>query len=318
MARHFRYASHAQVLEDHPAFTWDAVLDPDESSLERVRERWPSPRGVRRLDDLQDPGSFDVAVLAIPPGRRAELVEALPGLRAVIVEKPLGEDLREAEHFLEICRNRGILVQVNLIRRGDLGLTRLMRERSRTLGSVQAASGYYGNGLVNNGSHLVDLIRMVVGEVEWVQAIGGVPSILEGPLPGDANIAFSLRCTNGAPVMVQPISQTNYREFSLDLWGTGERLAIAQGGLEVLEYRRREHRALGGDHEIVSDEPIVHRTALGDALFTLYTNLGEALDGTRELLSPGESGLRTARVVEAIRRSFHQQGARVTLDGFTA
>lgn len=43
MARHFPYATHAQVLRDHPGFDWRAVVDPSVDALAAARDGWNVP-----------------------------------------------------------------------------------------------------------------------------------------------------------------------------------------------------------------------------------------------------------------------------------
>src|SRR5205085_6759463 len=115
-----RYAAHAQVLADHPAFDWCAVVDHSESAREAARTTWGVPTTVadaRELGALAN--DIEVAVLATPPASRARLLDHFPALRAVLVEKPLGRTLDESAAFLQRCRERGIAVQVNFWRRAD-------------------------------------------------------------------------------------------------------------------------------------------------------------------------------------------------------
>jgi len=118
-ARYYPYSTHAQVLADHPAFTWEAAVDISEEALQRVRGRWPVRYAVRTIQELPPDCQPEVAVLSTPPHVRMEIVEQFPALRAVLVEKPLGRTPAEGERFLDYCRRRGIHVQVNLWRRGD-------------------------------------------------------------------------------------------------------------------------------------------------------------------------------------------------------
>src|SRR5438067_588095 len=74
MGRHYRYASHAQVLRDHPSFEWGAVVDVAPEALRAARERW----GVKiATADLAECAAYapDVAVLATPPAERLRQIE---------------------------------------------------------------------------------------------------------------------------------------------------------------------------------------------------------------------------------------------------
>jgi len=119
MARYFDYASHAQVLRDHPLFSWEAVVDPSENALRLAGEQYNIPILVKNGSELADKIRPDVAIIATPPRNRKAIVEMLPGLKGIVVEKPLGTTLEESRLFVETCKKKGICVQINFWRRGD-------------------------------------------------------------------------------------------------------------------------------------------------------------------------------------------------------
>jgi predicted dehydrogenase len=310
MARHFPEATHAQVLAAHPEFRWDAVVDPSPAARAAARERWKVPCVAADLGALPRREEIEVVVIATPPETRGAVLGALPGLRAVLVEKPLGIELSEAQTFVAACRARGVLVQVDLLARADPDLRALaaggLKER---IGAVQAAFGVYGNGLSNNGTHLVDWIRLLLGEVAGAQAAPAARSFAGGPIPGDLNLPFVLWLAGGGAAMVQPLRFDAYREVGLDLWGDRGRLALWNEGLTAVECKAAPHRFLDGAREIASDRPTSWTTGLGRALHAMYDNLAAALRGAAPLVSPGEDALRTMSVVEAIRESARNGGA---------
>ena len=311
-ARYFSYATHAQVLADNPSYRWEAVVDISDEALELARTRWKVPYVAKSLDELKDRCEPEVAVVATPPGSRLEIIKRLPDLRAVLVEKPLGLTVSEAERFLEECDRREILVQVNLWRRADETFRRLASGHMADLiGEPQAAFGTYGNGLINNGTHLVDFARMMFGEVETVQATSGKEALEVGPIPGDCHASFSLGVPGGPAVAIQPVDFNCYREIGLDVWGTEARLAIMNEGLSILVYPRHPHRAMEGEWEIGQEAPQVVEPTVGRALYHLYDNLAAAVRQGEPLWSPGTSALQTAKVVQGILQSAEANGSLV-------
>jgi predicted dehydrogenase len=298
-----KYSTHAQVLADHPAFDWGAAVDPSAEARSAAVTRWNVPLVAESVDALAGEYEPEVAVIATPPGARSGIVERLPGLRAVLVEKPLGRDLREAEEFVALCEARGIAVQVNLWRRGDELLRSLARGLLRAeVGQPQAVFGVYGNGLLNNGVHVVDLLAMLFGEVELVQAVSASRTA-SGPIEGDLDIAFVAELSGGVTASILPLDFRHYREVGLDVWGESGRMSIMQEGLTVSVYPRIENRSASGEHEIASDRPTVLPSTLGYAFYNLYSNLADAIGGGAELWSPAVGALRSERVVDAVRRS---------------
>jgi len=303
MARHYRYAAHAQVLADHPAFEWVAVVDPDDAALEIARDEW-SVAGARTAAEIPDALGIEVAILATPPQSRLAILDALPALRAVIVEKPLGIGIEAARAFLEFCATRGITVSVNLWRRADPLYRELAAGRLRELvGECRSVTVLYGNGLVNNGTHMVDFARMLFGEIADFRLLGTRRGFEEGPIPGDTNPAFALEIDTGLTIAFCPARFNEYRENGVVVWGSEGRLDILNEGLTTLHYPRTENRAMQGEREIASDLPTPLAPTVGHALYALYDNLAAAIEGTEAVCSPADSALESTAWVDRIREA---------------
>jgi predicted dehydrogenase len=236
---------------------------------------------------------IEVAVLASPPEARMAALDAFPNLRAVLMEKPLAPSLSEARAVVEACRARGIMLAVNLMRRADPAMGRLAGgELQERVGQPQVAFAVYGNGLENNGVHLIDLVRMLIGEVGSAQAVAA-----------DDGESFVLRCAGGVTVMAQSIDFTNYRELGLDIWGTCGRLSIVLEGLTLVDTQVGPHRYAQGERELIHDAATVGLSGLGSALYGMYDNLAAALENGAPLFCSGDDALCSAAVIDAIRRS---------------
>lgn len=314
MARYYPYATHAQVLAVHPDFAWEAVVDISDEALELARNRWKIPHLAKSVEELTHCYQPEVAVIATPPESRSAIIEQLPTLCAVMVEKPVGLTVAAGQDFLDHCNRRRILVQVNLWRRADETFRSFAAGKlGELVGQPQAVFGVYGNGLLNNGTHMVDLVRMLFGEIETVQSVGGVASYTAGPIVGDVNVPFTLRLCSSLTVMMQPIRFEDYRENSLDIWGEKARLSIMQEGLGICLYPQCENRAMQGEREIASDQPQALDTTVGQAFYNVYSNLADAVNGEASLWSPGESALQTARVIEAVMDSARRNDVPIAL-----
>jgi len=301
MALHYRYASHAQVLTSHPRLRWVAVVDPVEEVRASVHARWGTLVTARDLSELPADCQPELAVIATGPGRRREILDALPGLRAVLVEKPLAETLSEAESFVAECDRRRILLQVNLWRRADEQFRRMAAGGLHELiGPPQAVFGVYGNGLRNNGTHMVDFVRMLLGEVVDARVPAGARVTVGGPLPNDLSTPFSLRLARGGEVTFQPVDFRHFRENALDIWGERGRLSILQEGLRIVTFPRVPNRAMQGEREVSSDAPTILTSTVGDALFHMYSNLVDAVETGAPLWSPASSAIETTRLVDRV------------------
>ncbi len=301
MARFFPDSSHAQILARHDAFDWIAVVDPSAEALERAAGEWNVGACVAEIADLQGRETIEAAVIATPPQHRCAILDELPGLRAVLVEKPLGGTVDEARAFVEECSRRSIAVQVNYWRRAVPVFQALASGGlEEEVGDVQAVFGLYGNGLLNNGSHLVDFLRMLCGEIEGIDGCGRADNAKQSSVPGDIQTACLLRLANGAHASLMPADFKAWREVGLDIWGTKGRLSILQEGLTVARYRVVENRGLENEMEIDSGSVNVRDVDVGHCLEGMYDSLAGDLFGTSALLSPAGEALASESIVHEI------------------
>ena len=314
MAEHVRYRAHAQVLLDHPRYDWQAVVDPDAKARDAARRGWNVPLVAPDLGSLPPGFAFEAAVVATPPAARLAVLEQLPEGAVVLVEKPLGTTLAEARAVAEACARRKLVANVNLFRRADAANLRLRGgEFARLVGTVQFAIIVYGRGLRTNALHMIDLLRMLAGEVAAARAAGPVRPPADPALAWDAECSAVLELENGAPVFLAPIDFRKYREVLLDFWGTEGRLEIFRSGLALRHSRRRPHRAMENTMEIAMDAPEPLESGGSTALYDLYSNLAEAADGTAAPACPPSEALRSEAVVDALLRSAAEAGRRVEL-----
>ncbi len=319
MRRHFVSSSHAQVLDSHPAYSWDAVVDPSPVARERARDVWHIRHVVAHPAELNGVYDPEVLVVTAPPRVRSDLVERFPSLRGLMVEKPVGLGQGEGERLLESCGARGLPVQVNLWRRAVPRLHELAAGGlSAMAGEPQAAFGVYGNGFFNNGTHLIDLARMLFGEVIAVQAVCPLKPSMTLPIVDDMQVDFALHYASGFKLQVAALDFAHYREVGLDIWGTRGRISLMQETLSEGHFPRSENRGLVDEMEIASDRGQFSPLEVEQAFRHLYDNLHAVIEGGEvELLSSARSALRSEFVRDQVLVSLNSGGANVPVHGAT-
>jgi predicted dehydrogenase len=297
--QHFTYSTHAEVLRDHPDFDWQAVVDPDTLALETASKDWSVPFCVTALSELPAAFAPEVAVLATPPQQRLTILAQLPkSVRLILAEKPLGTSQAETVSFIQQAEARGITVAVNYWRRTDHHLESLKCELQQT--PMMAGQLCYGNGLYNNGSHMLDLVQMLLGEIAELTLLDIHPTYATA-WPEDLNLSFWIKMTSGLGLCAQALDFKHYRENSLELWGAEHKWSILQEGLILGRAPRQAHRALSDHYEVSLDQMTYHTSGAGRALYDMYSNLRDFLTGRMPLKSSAQQALVTARWLAHLR-----------------
>ena len=77
MKKFIKYQSHAQVLNAHPNFNWDAVIDSDKNRRKVAKKKWRIPIVVDSLSKLPIDYDPDVVVLTTPPEERLDFLKKI-------------------------------------------------------------------------------------------------------------------------------------------------------------------------------------------------------------------------------------------------
>lgn len=315
MAKAFKYATHVQVLAGHPQFSLEVVIDPNEVALKEAKNNWGVLNAVTSAESFKYKDEIDVLILATPPEIRKQVIDSFPNLKGLMVEKPLATNFTSAKTFVADLGKKNLVVQVNLMRRAD-EVTRQLAEGllEREIGKPQAVFVVYGNGLLNNGTHMIDLSRFFFGEVESVQCVDSMSAFKEGPISEDINFPFYLKMRSGLIVNFQPLKFSCYRENAMTIWGEGGRLEYLHGGATILKSGLSPNRIISDSLEVSCDISTKIESTLGESIYNMYSNLASCIVGEAELFSPLTSALRTAQVVDALFQSFSNDNRVVAID----
>ena len=314
ISREYAFSTHAEVLRAHPSFDWGAVVDSSKEAVRTAREIWGIDRVYHDVAEMLEDYRPDIVSVCTRVDVRAGIVALLGSVKAIMLEKPIGRGRAEVEEISEFCRRHGLSAQVNFWRRGDTGLRGLAAGGLKTkIGRTQAAFGVYGNGLRNNGAHLVDFLRMQFGEIEWVEATGGQPPIPAGPVEGDVQFPFAVGMTDGLVVEFQPVDFRHYRENAVDLWGETGRLSLMSDFRKIIFSPKAEHNCFSDCHEIRSDKPEIIEGTHGRALYEMYDNIARHLSNGDDLYCPLDDAAKSEMAIDVLIESAGAKGKRISL-----
>ena len=240
--------SHAGAIEREARHGFEnrlelvACVDPDDTVRGAFAKRWSVPRSAASLEELRaKPGEFDLIIIASPTPFHAEHLEHALALkpRAVICEKPLAENLHDAERIAADYEKAGVPLGVNYLRRWTSAFQTLpdMRDEYGMFNDLISAVGYYGKGIVHNGSHMIDALQMMLGPLS-VHSVG--PARIDHS-EDDPSVSAILTTESGAPVHLIAGDARAFTQFEIILTFPDVEIAIRDGG------RRWEQRKVVDD-----------------------------------------------------------------------
>ena len=208
-----------------------AACDADAAKLRTFGERW----GVRALysdvEEMMRQEQPDLVSVCTHTAIRHEVALQViaHSPKAIFLEKPMAETLRQCDDIIAGCRERGIAGAVNCSRRWEPGWTRAKELVGEgVIQNLLCVTAFCGGGLSHMGSHLLDLVRYLVEDApaEWVS--GHVP----GLEPGDERDLGGLGLIQFAGPIHAYINMLDARAVGVEvtLLGAEGRLQIGDNG----------------------------------------------------------------------------------------
>lgn len=307
LKKYYQFVSHVEVVIDHPLLSLCVVVDPSPERLQVAKNKYACPYVFESISELPDEirNNIDILVLATPPEIRLQAIQLFSNLRAVVLEKPIASTYQLAEKVVNYCERFGVLLQVNFWRRADSLFREIAERRLDSLvGKCLSGRVIYGNGISNNGVHMIDMVRMFLGEIKSGYKLSQPKVSHDLPIKGDFNLDFILNTFSGIDVMFSSVNYDYYRENSLEIFGSLGKLEILNEGLTIRYISTSPNRSTKGTFELNYDSPQIFETTVGNALYDLYQNLIDSLRHSSSLCSNGHSALVTTAIVDQLTKDY--------------
>lgn len=148
-----------------------AELDP--ARREKFAEDFGLEKSYENYQDMLEKESLDLVNVCTWPKTHCDAVSkaAQSGCKGIMCEKPMATNLGEADQMLEACRENGVRLAIGHHHRFDPQLVKAKELINEGIvGDVSILWGHCSLDLMNNGSHVVDMINFLNNdqEAEWV------------------------------------------------------------------------------------------------------------------------------------------------------
>jgi len=284
--------THAHAFSTHPGYRLAGFVDADRRLAERAAALWGGKPFIS-IGNAFAEEMIDVAVVAVPDECHFSVLRELATcpVKLVFVEKPLATTFNEAHSAVELFRQRRVSLAVNYSRR-YVPEFRDLRDRiaAGEFGKFCAGSGYYGKGTLHNGSHLVDLIRFLLGEVSTTSTFGSIRDWKDD----DPSCSAVLRLACGGQFVMQAMDCRCYTIFEADLLFETGRIRLVDAGF-LLEISGLEESPRYSNYQVLTGgtlSPTRMTVSLADAAQSLYDHLTADI----QLLCTGDDGLSALKI----------------------
>lgn len=293
--------THAGAYSRDGRFEIAGCVEPDNDRRLAFMNRWGIPAGFRTLDEAKSSGNrFDVISICSPTRSHSRDLEVSLeiGPRLIFCEKPVTESAAQTEQIVERCSKEGIPLAVNYTRRWDPAIADLKAGiRARRWGQLRCVVGHYNKGLLNNGSHLLDLLAYLLGPLRVVTA--GKP--VHDHTPEDPSLPVWLEAADELPIHLVCGHAADFALFEMELVFSDAVITMEEGGLFWRERRPVDSTLFHGYR--VLGEGTRRPGGYQEAALRSIDNIFRTIHEGHELASSGESAVASQRLCEQVEQS---------------
>lgn len=292
--------THAGGVARDGRFCLVACVEPDEARRKGFMDAWRVPAGFSSIEEALNSGNqFDIINICSPTQYHAHDLEMALRLQPKLIfcEKPVTTSLAETERLVAACSKANIPLAVNYTRRWDPDISELQADmQAGRWGQLRSVVGFYNKGILNNGSHMLDLLHLLVGPLDVVKV--GKP--IHDFFPNDPTVPVWLGGANGLPVHLACGHAEDYAIFELQMVFSLGVLTMEEGGMYWRERRAVNSETFKGYRML--DVGIRRAGEYPSAMLGAVDNIYRAITQGDVLASTGESALAAQRICERIKQ----------------
>jgi len=299
-----RPATHAEAYQNNPKVELLGLVDTNPKKLQAAGRYFPKAILFNSAEEMFQKIKPDIVSVATSAESHFFLVKLAAKFKtpAIVCEKPISESIKDAREMIKICRENKSLLFINHQRRFSKSI-RKWRENIKKgiLGEIIQSNSYYYNGLLNGGTHTIDLLMFFLGKVDWVRAIKNDRTSWK---KDDINIDAWLGFKNGTLVTIQSLPQ-NYTFSNFYFYGTKGRIAIKNLAYD-LEYQKLvKNRDYKGYYRLALPRTYKEKKTF---MALMAEHVVNCLDGKEKPVSSGEDGLAALNTLFALKESAENNG----------
>jgi predicted dehydrogenase len=291
---------HAKAFAKHGGFDVSACVEPDAAKRAVFQQRWQVSAGFASVQEVAAAGGqFDVVSICSPTHAHAADIQSALALKPKLIfcEKPVTSNLQVSQRAVQACTDQHVLLAVNYSRRWSPQVVQLKAELTEGYwGAVRSVSAVYNKGLLNNGSHMIDLFLALFGPLHIVSVGQAVADFFSD----DPTIDATLRTQQGLPIQLNVAHAQDYAFFEMQIVTEKGVISMEDGGARWRFRLAKPSEQLAGYWFLNSGEWVEPEGSF--ALTGAVANIFEALQNGAPMSSTGSNALQAQALCEQMKQ----------------
>lgn len=297
--------SHTAAYERCARTGLAGAVEIDSGRMEAFKEHYRDVPVYRTVSELMENSNPDIVSVCTPTDTHYAVLKDIVEhpVKAVFCEKPLAWDIASARRMVRLCKDKGVVLAVNHNRRWNsnyLYVKKLIQNGA--IGKVMAVNAFYPGEVFNIGTHLFDVLRMLLSK-----DAASLSGFSENAETSDPSVSGWIRFKGGLPCTVITAGKNRDLIFEIDIIGEKGRVKITDNGSRVKRYSFRKSGRYSGYRELL---PLPEdKIALKDRFVETMHDIARVVEGGKDRVNcSGFDALTALSMSLAMLRSARLQG----------
>lgn len=289
--------THAHAFYKTEGFNLLGFVDVSEKKGKKAATLW-NVKYFPTLEDAFNTNKIDVVSVCVPDNYHYDVLKKISNfpIKLVFAEKPLAKNINQAKEIIKIYEEKSIRCLVNYSRR-FVNEFNILKENifKGEYGNFLCGNGYYGKGILHNGSHLIDLLRYLIGEIKDFKILDHSFDFYDD----DPSVSAILNFEKGGNFVMQNVPCSNYTIFEIELLFQHKRIKIIDSGFKIEAYNVFDSEVFTGYKNLYKVKE--YETELNKAMLNSVINIYNNLNNDEELKCTLEDGYKDMSICEKLK-----------------
>ena len=277
-----------------------ALCDIDKSKLKKYGKKYSISKLFDDPNDLFENVDLDCVSICTRADSHLDLVKiaAKHGIKGIFLEKPIGNSLQNSLKIIEICKKNNIKLLIDHQRRFDPFFLHLKNFINNKIGKIQMINVIYGAGIINTGTHVIDLLRYFFGEIDSVNASFSQNSSCNST---DPNIDGKIIFKNKVTCFLHALDLSHFGFLEMQIFATNSVLKInlTNNTVEYQSISKKPSLA----YKTLEIKNQNFKKSKKSSISLGVENLIDAISNKSTLLCTGQDGLKSLEGVISLMKS---------------
>lgn len=210
-----------------------AIVETNNKKRLKIKGKFPKINLYKNLDDLlSSEHNIDIISICSPTSTHFEILKKLikKNIKIIICEKPICSSITQAKEIYNLSKKRKSIIVVNHQRRFEQNFLSAKKIIKKNLiGKVKFINACYTRKIYNIGTHLIDIIRMLVSsEISHTSSF-----LIEKKLEKDPSLSGLVFFKNNVCCSIQSLGYKFKYIFEIEVFGTKGKIKISDNGKKI-------------------------------------------------------------------------------------